>query len=423
MKAEIISVGTELLLGTTINTDASDVALLLSEYGINVYWQTVVGDNPGRVIEAVKRAKSRADIIITTGGLGPTCDDLTKSALAEAFGLKLQMDKGEEQWLRNLWVERNYTSLDLTPNNLQQVMLPEGSTPLRNDWGTAPGCTFKADGVLVIMLPGPPRECRPMLEYRVRPILASLSDGVIASHNIHFFGIGESEMEYRLRSYMEELTNPTLAPYAKQGECLVRVTASAPTHEKAEEMMAPVVERVKTMFGPLAYGMDCANLAEYTTRLMIERGVTISAAESCTGGEFTKAITDIPGASASLLGGVVVYTNAAKHKLLGVPQELLETKGAVSYEVAVELARRVRELMGADFGVGITGLAGPDGDGVHEVGTVFISLADAEHVWVREKHITQRERAQVRLYACQNAFDMIRRRLDGYDVEETRVDP
>lgn len=421
MKAEIISVGTELLLGSTINTDAADVAVLLSEYGIDVHWQTVVGDNPGRVTEAVSRAKGRADLIITTGGLGPTCDDLTKSALAAAFGMELALDKGEEAWLRDIWVKRGYR--ELTPNNLQQVWLPEGSTALRNDWGTAPGCTFRAGDVLVIMLPGPPRECRPMLEYRVRPILAGLSDSVIASHNIHFFGIGESEMEYRLRDYMEELTNPTLAPYAKQGECLVRVTASAPTREKAEEMMAPVVERVLGMFGPLAYGMDCANLAEYTTKLMIERGVTVAAAESCTGGEFTKAITDIPGASSALLGGVVVYTNEAKHKLLGVPQELLDTKGAVSFEVAVELARRVREKLGSTFGVGITGLAGPDGDGVHEVGTVFISLADGENVWVREKHITQRERAQVRLYACQNAFDMIRRRLDGCDVGEIRVDP
>lgn len=421
MKAEIISVGTELLLGSTINTDAADVAVLLSEYGIDVHWQTVVGDNPGRVIEAVRRARERADIIITTGGLGPTCDDLTKNALAEAFGLKLELNEGERDWLLNLWQERRYSQF--TENNMQQVMLPEGSTPLRNDWGTAPGCTFKAGDVLVIMLPGPPRECRPMLEYRVRPILAGLSDSVIASHNIHFFGIGESEMEYRLRDYMEELTNPTLAPYAKQGECLVRVTASAPTREKAEEMMAPVVERVLGMFGPLAYGMDCSNLAEYTTKLMIERGVTVAAAESCTGGEFTKAITDIPGASSALLGGVVVYTNEAKHKLLGVPQELLDTKGAVSFEVAVELARRVREKLGSTFGVGITGLAGPDGDGVHEVGTVFISLADGENVWVREKHITQRERAQVRLYACQNAFDMIRRRLDGCDVGEIRVDP
>ena len=317
-----------------------------------MYWQTVVGDNPGRVVEAVQRAKGRADIIITTGGLGPTCDDLTKNAIAEAFGLGLELNKEEERWLRELWRERHYTSLEITPNNLQQVMLPAGSTALRNDWGTAPGCCFEAEGVLVIMLPGPPREIRPMLEHRVRPILASLSDGVIASHTIHFFGIGESEMEYRLRDYMNSLTNPTLAPYAKNAECLVRVTASAPTRDEAERMMAPVIERVRDMFGPLAYGMDTPSLAEFTTKLLIERGVTLATAESCTGGELAKSVTDIPGASAALRGGVVVYTNEAKTRLLGVPAELIEEKGAVSHEVAVELARRVRELMDADFGVG-----------------------------------------------------------------------
>ena len=391
MKAEIISVGTELLLGTTINTDAADVALLLSEYGINVYWQTVVGDNPGRVIEAVRRARERADIIITTGGLGAHL----RRPDQERSRRGLRAEAGAQRGRARLAAEplAGAPLLPVHPRTTcSRSCCPRAPPPLRNDWGTAPGCTFKAGDVLVIMLPGPPRECRPMLEYRVRPILAGLSDSVIASHNIHFFGIGESEMEYRLRDYMEELTNPTLAPYAKQGECLVRVTASAPTREKAEEMMAPVVERVLGMFGPLAYGMDCANLAEYTTKLMIERGVTVAAAESCTGGEFTKAITDIPGASSALLGGVVVYTNEAKHKLLGVPQELLDTKGAVSFEVAVELARRVREKLGSTFGVGITGLAGPDGDGVHEVGTVFISLADGgKRLGARETHHTARK--------------------------------
>lgn len=293
MKAEIISVGTELLLGSTINTDAADVAVLLSEYGIDVYWQTVVGDNPGRLMDAVRRARDRADLIITTGGLGPTCDDLTKSALAEAFGMKLELDRGEEAWLRDIWKKRG--NRELTPNNLQQVWLPEGSTALRNDWGTAPGCYFERDGVRVIMLPGPPRELRPLLEHRVRPILAELSNAVIASHNIHFFGIGESEMEYRLRDYMQELNNPTLAPYAKTGECLVRVTAKAETLERAEEMMAPVIERVKGIFGDLVYAVDGLNLAEHTVKLLIEKGVTIAAAESCTGGELEKRITDIPG--------------------------------------------------------------------------------------------------------------------------------
>ena len=410
MKAEIISVGTELLLGSTINTDAADVAVLLSEYGIDVYWQTVVGDNP----------KSRADLIITTGGLGPTCDDLTKSALAEAFGMELELDAEEEAWLRDIWKKRGYR--ELTPNNLQQVWLPEGSRALRNDWGTAPGCYFERDGVRVIMLPGPPRELRPLLEYRVRPILAELSSAVIASHNIHFFGIGESEMEYRLRDYMQELSNPTLAPYAKTGECLVRVTAKAGTQAEAEAMMAPVIERVKGIFGDLVYAVDGLNLAEHTVKLLIEKGVTVAAAESCTGGELEKRITDIPGASAALRGGVVVYTNEAKHLLLGIPMETIEKHGAVSFEVAAELAERVRRKLGADLGVGVTGLAGPDGDGVHEVGTVFISLSDGRRTWVREKRLTSRDRATVRLYACQNAFDMLRRYLTGLPVEQERAD-
>lgn len=420
MKAEIISVGTELLLGSTINTDAADVAVLLSEYGIDVYWQTVVGDNPGRLMEAVRRAKGRADLIITTGGLGPTCDDLTKAALAEAFGMKLELNAGEEAWLREIWKKRG--NRELTPNNLQQVWLPEGSTALRNDWGTAPGCYFERDGVRVIMLPGPPRELRPLLEYRVRPILAELSNAVIASHNIHFFGIGESEMEYRLRDYMQELNNPTLAPYAKSGECLVRVTAKAATQEEAEEMMAPVIERVKGMFGALVYAVDGLNLAEHTVKLLVEKGVTVAAAESCTGGELEKRITDIPGASAALKGGVVVYTNEAKHLLLGIPMETIDKYGAVSREVAAELAERVRRKLGSDLGVGVTGLAGPDGDGVHEVGTVFISLSDGRRTWVREKHLTSRDRATVRLYACQNAFDMLRRYLAGLPVEQERTD-
>lgn len=408
------------MLGSTINTDAADVAVLLSEYGIDVYWQTVVGDNPGRVIEAVRRAKDRADLIITTGGLGPTCDDLTKSALAEAFGMQLELNTEEEAWLRGVFKKRGYP--ELTPNNLQQVWLPEGSRALRNDWGTAPGCYFERDGVRVIMLPGPPREVRPLLEPRVRPILAELSDAVIASHNVHFYGIGESEMEYRLRGYMEELTNPTLAPYAKSGECLVRVTAKARTAEEAEEMMAPVIERVKAMFGDLVYAVDGKDIAEHTVKLLIEKGVTIAAAESCTGGELQGRITDIPGASASLKGGVVVYTNEAKHLLLGIPTDTLDKYGAVSREIAAELAERVRLKLGADLGVGVTGLAGPDGDGVHPVGTVFVSLSDGKRTWVREKHITDRDRKTVRLYACQNVFDMVRRYLAGLPVEQKRSD-
>lgn len=413
MKAEIIAVGTEILLGNTVNTDASDVARLLSEYGINVYWHTVVGDNPGRVKEAVKIAASRADLIITTGGLGPTCDDLTKSALAEAFGLPLVLNEAEEEWLRGVFQSRDR---EMSPNNLQQVYLPVGSEALRNDWGTAPGCLFEKDGVTVIMLPGPPRECRAMLEYRVRPLLEKWADGLIVSHNIKFYGIGESEMEYELRDYMNSLSNPSLAPYAKEYECYVRVTAKANTRDEAEEMMAPVMKRVMDTFGPLVYGVDCS-LPEKALELLSEKKVTLAAAESCTGGDMAKLLTDIPGASRVFLGGVTVYTNGAKNKLLGIPLDFIERHGAVSEAVAREMAIRVRERLGADIGVGITGLAGPDGDGVNEVGTVFVSLAAEKGVYVQELHVYNRPRSTVRSRACQTAFDMIRRYLMGLPVD------
>ena len=206
---EILSVGTELLLGNIANTDAQMLSQGLSELGLNVFWHTVVGDNLQRAEEAVALAKSRADIIITTGGLGPTCDDLTKNVLAEAFGKKLVFDEGSAQRIRSYFQR---TGRPMTDNNLQQAMLPEGCTILPNDWGTAPGCAFEADGVHVIMLPGPPSECRPMFQYRARPYLLSLSEGVIASHTIKLFGIGESAMEARLRDQMNAMSNPTLAP-------------------------------------------------------------------------------------------------------------------------------------------------------------------------------------------------------------------
>lgn len=413
MKAEILSVGTELLLGNTINTDAADVAVLLRELGIGVYWHSVVGDNPGRVAEAVRIARGRADLLITTGGLGPTCDDLTKSALADAFGLKMVLNEDEEAWLRGLFAERG---IKMEENNLQQVWLPEGAQPLRNDWGTAPGCWFEKDGVLVIMLPGPPRELRAMLRCRVRPLLERRSGHVIVSHNIKFFGIGESQMETRLRDEMERLTNPTLAPYAKEAECFVRATAMADTAEQAEAMMRPVIDHVCAVCGDYVYGIDSESLADRVMALLDEKNLTLAAAESCTGGWLAEMLTAIPGASRHFLGGATVYTNGAKTALLGVPEALLARCGAVSFEVAQALSGRVREKLGADLGVGITGLAGPEGDGVHEVGTVFVGLAAPEGAWVRELHITGRPRRSVRLYACQNAFDMLRRYMTGLPV-------
>ena len=415
MKAEIISVGTELLLGSTINTDAADVSKTLSEYGINVYWHTVVGDNPARVADAVSRAMGRADMIITTGGLGPTCDDLTKVAIADALGLPLVVSEEEEKWLKELFAERGN---ELTPNNFQQIELPKGAVALRNDWGTAPGCYLERENVKLIMLPGPPRECREMLEHRVRPILAKISDGKIVSHTVNFFGIGESEMEQYLRADMESMQNPSLAPYAREGECYVRVTAKAETEEIAEEMIKPVISKVREKFGELAYGENSPSLAYWTLKLLKEQNKTLAAAESCTGGMLSELITDIPGASANFLGAAVVYTNEVKTKLLGIPEELIDNFGAVSEEVAAVMAMNVRELLGSDYGIGITGLAGPDGDGENPVGTVFVALASENSVYVRSLSLGGRDRRIIRLYSCQNAFDMLRRKLTDLRVEE-----
>ena len=414
MNAEIISVGTELLLGETINTDAADVARLLSEFGINVFWQTVVGDNPGRLEQIVRRAKERSDMIITTGGLGPTCDDLTKETVAAAFGKKLVLNKEEEARLRGLYKERNTY---MTENHLQQVMLPEGCTVLVNDWGTAPGCAFEADGCLVIMLPGPPLECGPMLEHRVRPLLEARSDSLILSHNVRIFGIGEGTMEYQLRDLMNEMTNPTLAPYAKEGECLVRITAKARTKEEAEAMIAPWVQRVRDELGVFAYGVDSDNIQSYAMNRLIESGKTISVAESCTGGLVGDLMTNTPGASGVFLGGVIVYTDEMKKKLLGVDAECLEQYGAVSHETAVQMAEKCRARLGTDLALSVTGLAGPGDDGVHTVGTVFVALAAPEGTYVRRLYKDKWGRERIKHAAANHAFDMIRRYLEGLPVE------
>ena len=415
--AEILSVGTEILLGHTTNTDARDISLMLSEIGINVKYHTVVGDNPQRLRDCIGIARRRADIIISTGGLGPTCDDLTKQILASEFELELIMNEDEKANLYDYLTNKGY-SKELTENNLKQAMLPAGCTIFHNNWGTAPGCAFKAsDGTIVLMLPGPPKECNAMFRACAMPYLRSLSDEQIVSHAIHVFGMSESAMDQIFRDEMNVMTNPTMAPYAKESDCLLQVTAKAESVEKAEELMKPVIDHVKDVLGDLIFGIDVDTVEESVMQLLREKKMTFSAAESCTGGELAKRFTDIPGASEFFLGGVVTYTNEAKSKLLGIDPKLIEEKTAVSYEVAKEMAERVRELLGTDMGVGVTGLAGPDGDGVHEVGTVFVSLATKDATYVRELHVgDRRPRSYVRRVSGNYIFDMMRRYLQGLEV-------
>ena len=407
---EIIGVGTELLLGGIANTDAKDISEMLTQLGINVFYHTVVGDNPARLRKVMEIAMGRADIIITTGGLGPTCDDLTKDIIAEALGRKLVYNEAEGEKLKAYFERRQKV---MTENNLQQVYLPEGCIVLSNDWGTAPGCIVEDENVTVIMLPGPPHECNSMMKHRVMPYLESKSGGVIVSHNYHVFGMGESEMEHVLHEEMMTYTNPTVAPYAKRYECFCRVTAKANTAEEAEAMIAPVGELVKEKLGHVVYNTDGEGLDKLVMKLLLERGMTLSAAESCTGGLLAKRMTDFPGSSAVFVGGVVSYTNEMKMKVLGVKPETIDTHTVYSRQVAEEMAEGVKALTGSDLALGITGLAGPDDDGIHKVGTVCIGLATPTETLSAELMIGGKNRENVRMLSTQWALDMVRRYLLG----------
>lgn len=414
--AELISVGTELLLGNILNTDARFLSRELSKLGMNVYYQTVVGDNPERLRRAVETAKGRADILITTGGLGPTCDDLTKQTLAETFGKKLVFHAESAERIKD-YFEKNLHNAPMPENNLQQAMLPEGCVVLQNDWGTAPGCIFEAEGCHVVMLPGPPRECEPMFSAYVAPYLRELSGETIRSRTLKLFGMGESAVETLLRDRMNALQNPTLAPYAKTGEVELRITAKAASDAEADALIAPVEREVRGIFGDLIYGADVGSLEEVVLAALKERWLTVSCAESCTGGLIAKRLTDLPGASAAFKGGAVTYWSENKRSLLGVPQALLDDKGAVSAEVAKAMAEGARSAFASDLALAATGVAGPDADERgNPVGLVYVALAAPEGTFCRELHLGQ-NRDRVRTTAAHHAFDLVRRYLQGLPLE------
>ena len=413
MVAELIAVGTELLLGNIANTDAQILSEKLSALGITVLHHTVVGDNPERLAEALETARRRADIIITTGGLGPTYDDLTKQTICRTFGRELELHQDILEEIRT-WFETKLGKR-MPENNVQQAMLPVNCTVFDNPVGTAPGCAFQEGGVHVLMLPGPPFECRYMFDNRARQYLEKLTDGVIVSHEIKIFGMGESSVEEALREPMTRLTNPTLAPYAKLNECMVRATAKAETREAAEALLKPLVAQVLETLGDVVYGVDVESLEQVVSAALLERGLTLSAAESCTGGLIAKRITDLPGASKVFRCGVVSYTKVVKSGILGVPEALLEEQGAVSEPVARAMAEGCRRVCGSDLAVSVTGVAGPESDDRgNEVGTVYIALASDQGTICRKLSCGKgRGRERVRSAAAQNAFDMLRRTLLG----------
>lgn len=414
MNAEILAVGTEILLGNIVNTNAQVLANGLAELGINVLHQTVVGDNAARLTDAIRLALSRSDILITTGGLGPTGDDITRETIAAVLGRRLVRDEPSMRVIRDYFAR---TGRKMGPSNEKQAMLPEGCIVLRNDWGTAPACAVEQGGKTVIMLPGPPREMGPIFAERVRPYLQKYSDGVIASVNLREFGIPESTVQEQLDDLMRG-TSPTLSPYAKEGEVQLRVTAKAATQEQALAICRPVAEEVKHRLGPAVYGEDVDSLQQVVVQALARLHKTIALAESCTGGTTAGRITEVPGSSAVFECGIVSYANRVKHALLGVSDDTLRQQGAVSPETAAQMAEGVRARAAADFGVGITGIAGPDGGTAEKpVGLVYIAVSDGKDCFVRRclfgHTLAKGERAHIRYLSSSTALDMARRLILG----------
>lgn len=424
MNAEILAVGTELLLGNIVNTNAQYLANGFAELGINVLHQTVVGDNEERLIDALKLAFSRSDIVITTGGLGPTGDDITRETIAKVLKRPLVRDEHSMDVIRNYFAR---TGRKMGPSNEKQAMLPEGCTVLQNDWGTAPGCVVEQDGKSIIMLPGPPREMGPLFDKRVRPYLQKFSNSVIASINLREFGIPESTVQELLDDLMEG-SSPTLSPYAKEGEVQLRVTAKAATAEKALAICRPVAEEVKKRLGHAYYGENVESLQQVVVQALAEKKKKIALAESCTGGMTAGRLTEIPGSSEVFECGVVSYANRVKHALLDVREETLEQYGAVSEQTAAEMAEGIRVRADADFGVGITGIAGPGG-GTQEkpVGLVYVAVSDGKDCYVHRLLLghTGSERAHIRYLSSSSALDMARRLILGLPQSDgsKRVDP
>lgn len=417
MSAEILSVGTELLLGRVVNTDTTAIARVLSVLGIDMLRTEVVGDNDARLFETVRAALERSTLLITTGGLGPTGDDITKETVARAAGVPLEM---HEPSLRT--IEAHFKGRVMDENQKKQAMLPRGCTVFANHHGTAPGCAFTADtGCEVIMLPGPPSELVPMLEESVRPYLAGKSGAVIVTHDMHVYGQGEGHVAALIDDLMNG-ANPTVATYAKDGEMFVRVAAKAVDEKTADALCAPVMEEVRRRVGSeYIYAVDIETLEETVVRKLLARGMTIATAESCTGGLLAKRITDVAGASDVFEMGAVTYANRIKEQVLGVSAKTLEQYGAVSPETAREMAEGIRKAAGSDIGIGITGIAGPGGGSTEKpVGLVYIAMSTAEKTVVCRKSTGSRVRSREwnRHTAASCALDLVRRELDGLPLPE-----
>lgn len=403
MNAEIIAVGSELLLGQITNTNAQFLSQELASLGINVYYHTVVGDNRGRLREAIAAAERRADLIIFSGGLGPTKDDLTKETIAEALGRRLVFDQVAMDDIRAYYEK---TKRRMTENNKKQALVIEGSEVLANDHGMAPGMALEAGGKTYMLFPGPPRELRPMFSnYGMAYLQKRLYNHEhIVSRVLRFFGIGESTLETEILDLIETQTNPTLAPLAGFGEVTLRLTAKSPTSDEAHRLLDALESQILQRVGEYFYGYDETTLENEVFKRLLGQQRTIACAESLTGGWFAKALTDLPNASSVFKGGIVCYTNDMKEQMLRVPISVLENEGAVSETCARALAENVKEKLSADIGIGFTGVAGPGKSDGKEVGTVYIGIAEEGRPTEIHSLRLAGERGRIRSQTVKNGF-------------------
>ncbi|ERI08293.1 competence/damage-inducible protein A [Aneurinibacillus aneurinilyticus] len=412
MKAEIIAVGTELLLGQIANTNAQFLSQKLAEVGIGVYYHTVVGDNADRLYRLIEEAFTRSDLIIFSGGLGPTKDDLTKETVARAVHRPLVHD---ETALDHIVAYFDRRGIKMTENNRKQALVVEGSKVLPNDHGMAPGMVIEHKGKYLMMLPGPPRELYPMFTtYGLPHLLSLISDQyVVHSKVLRFFGIGESALEEELMDLIDAQSNPTIAPLAKEGEVTLRLTAKAKHISEAEEMIQVIEQKIEGRVGEFIYGYDDDSLESVLVRELIGQKKTVAFAESITGGLVSHMVTSVPGSSAMLKGSIVCYTNDVKHHLLAVPKDILTQAGAVSEETAHILAEEVRLRLGSTYGVSITGEAGPVASEDKPVGLVYIGVADGTQTQVKTFRLSG-QRSAIQSRAAKHAiFTMLERIKKG----------
>lgn len=416
MVAEIIAVGTELLLGEITNTNAQYISGRLADIGIDLYYQTVVGDNTQRLKDAIATAYSRADCIIFTGGLGPTLDDLTKETIADYFNLPLEMHEESLIQIEELFKKINRP---MAENNKKQAMLPKGCMVLKNDRGTAPGCIIQDNGKIAVMLPGPPKEMEYMFSKYTEPFLKQFTTTQIYSKTLRIFGQGESTVAQRLSDIMDNAINPTVAPYAKEGEVTLRVSAKCAGVKQAEALITPVVNSIEKRLGNIVYGYDDESMEKTVVKALLAKGLSLATAESCTGGLISELITSVPGASDTFVCGYITYSNKAKTEMLGVSEQTLKQYGAVSWQTAVEMAEGALKKSGADVSVAVTGIAGPGGGTIDKpVGLVYVGFA-AKGLSIYKQLNLNGERERIRKMTALSALNMIRLWLMGEDLENS----